>query len=507
MTTQTYTKIAVSIILIGIIARLPLLDGSLWLDEAAQAIESARPLSQQFDIIADFQPPLLHLILHFVQRVSHHEAWMRLWVAFIPGIITLFATLKATQQVFNKKTALLTTFFLAISSFHVYFSQELRPYALPAMWASLSWWILLSISNSKAKRIQLGKFVLFGLVTWLGLFSSYLYPFLLIGQCVYIFFNQQKKLKPYLLTLVVTSLAYMPWIPTFLKQFSAGRAVQATLPGWSDVVSIPQLKSIPLTVGKFIYGVMLIDGSWFYALSALLIFVPTLYLSYRFLLHHKKNIFIKQIWILLAWFVVPLLTAWLISFIVPVVRPKRMLIIQPAFFLGFAYLITWGLTHAESLIKKSAAVLGVTVLVVSITSLLSYYRYPHLQRENWRELHTEILQKYPNNSVVVFSFTEPFAPWRWYDSGSYPTFSTGTYAIADADNLLDRSKYLTQYDFILVFDHLRTLTDPNDALLDIVRDFGYSQVDLIDYPNIGFVRVFAKQEATISKMQPVGNTL
>jgi len=63
---------------------------------------------------------------------------------------------------------------------------------------------------------------------------------------------------------------------------------------------------------------------------------------------------------------------------------------------------------------------------------------------------------------------------------------------------LDRSKELLKYDYILVFDHLRTLTDPNDEILDLVKDFGYSQVELIDYPNIGFVRVFVKHDARIS---------
>lgn len=498
-----FKKGALIIVLLGVITRLPLLSGSLWLDEAAQAIESARPLHQQFDIIADFQPPLLHLILHFAQRISHHEGWMRLWGAFIPGILTLIATLYVSRKVFSEKIALFSTFLLSISSFHVYFSQELRPYSLPALWAALSWWLLVTIVETTQKNIKIKLFVLYGITTWLGLFSSYLYPFLLLGQMIYVLFSRREYIKRYLLTVIVTSAAYLPWIPTFLKQLAAGRQVQVDLPGWSEVVSIPQLSSIPLTVGKFTYGLLYIDPTPFFIGTGMLLGVTVGVLSFGYLKKNKQKLFTKKTWLLIAWFVVPLFSAWLISFIVPVVRPKRMLLIQPAFFIAIAYMLDWGMKQKKSLYKTASYLLGITFVGISLISLGAYYSTPKLQRENWRSLHTEIVTKYPKNSVVVFSFTNPFAPWEWYDSGSYPTFSTGALTIGAAPNLLDRSKVLTQYDYILVFDHLRTLTDPDDVLLDIVRDFGYSQVELIDYPNIGYVRIFAKQEARITTLPEV----
>lgn len=500
MTNATFNKLAVIVVLIGLVARLPLLDGSLWLDEAAQAIESARPLHQQFDIIADFQPPLLHLLLHIVQRVSHQEAWMRLWGALIPGILTLILTLSVARKVFSDRVALFATLLLSISSFHVYFSQELRPYALPAFFAALSWWLLLTVFDTKKRHQKVLLFTLYGISTWLGLFASYLYPFLLIGQVVYVCITHKKYFGPYFLTVLATSVAYLPWLPTFFMQLAAGRQVQVDLPGWSEVVSIPQLKSIPLTIGKFIYGVLYIDPTIFFIGTGLLITITTSFLIYWYLLKNQTKLFTKKTWLLISWFAVPLFTAWVVSFFVPVVHPKRMLITQPAFYIGFAFLIEWGIQQKKKSHNKTALLLALTLSIVSLVSLQNYYSNPKLQRENWRSLHTEILHKYPKNSIVVFSFTNPFAPWEWYDSGDYPTFSTGALTISAAPNLLERSKVLTQYDYILVFDHLRTLTDPTDMLLDIVKDFGYSQVELIEYPHIGFVRVFAKHEATISKL-------
>lgn len=69
---------SIAILLLALILRLLLINHSFWLDEAAQAIESARPLSQQLEIAKDFQPPLFHLWLHLFTYLSHAEWWLRL---------------------------------------------------------------------------------------------------------------------------------------------------------------------------------------------------------------------------------------------------------------------------------------------------------------------------------------------------------------------------------------------------------------------------------------------
>ena len=94
------------ILFLAFILRLPLLNGSFWMDEAAQALEIIRPLSQQLDIVADFQPPLLHLILHFAQYFSHAEWWLRTIGALIPGLVTIFFSYKLAEKLFNKSLCL-----------------------------------------------------------------------------------------------------------------------------------------------------------------------------------------------------------------------------------------------------------------------------------------------------------------------------------------------------------------------------------------------------------------
>src|SRR5687768_414653 len=91
-----------AIIVFALLLRLPLLDGSFWLDEAAQALESVRPFSQQLNIRDDFQPPLLHVLIHFASYFGHSEWWLRTVGALIPGLVTVFFTYKIGEVLANK---------------------------------------------------------------------------------------------------------------------------------------------------------------------------------------------------------------------------------------------------------------------------------------------------------------------------------------------------------------------------------------------------------------------
>lgn len=476
------------ILFIALLLRLPLFSGSFWLDEAAQALESARPLTQQLDIRDDFQPPLLHLITYVSIRLSTAEWWLRLWGALIPGLISIYYTYKIGTRVRNQFTGILAAGLLTTSSLHIFFSQELRPYALPTALATASTYFLLRWLDSQRQQYW---FWYTGL-SILGLYSSYLYPFLLIGQAVWILIYP-KQWKQYAVSLFVIGVGFVPWLPKFLEQLAAGTTVRTELPGWEAVVSVTQLKAIPLVLAKFLFGVLPVDVSAPYIL--LTATVGTLFVV---LFWFNRARITNKTYFVASWLCVPLLAAWIISFWVPVIQPKRVLFLLPAFYLLVADQVL--LVRQKKSVQAHAAIL-LTALLLSL-NLYSTYRYytDHtLQRENWRALHQQITTQYPaDQSVVVFSFPGPFAPWDWYDSGTYPTWSTGkltTNAVADLPNSL---KTVTDKEYILVFDYLRDLTDPQDQIPATLESFGYRERQVIDYPNIGFVRVFTRQETILS---------
>lgn len=518
LTSQTWL---VLILILAFLLRLPLLNGSFWLDEAAQALESARPLSQQLQIIPDFQPPLIHLITHFALSVSPAEWWLRFWAAFFPGLVTIWATYQLGKKLHSPQLGLISALLLATNSFHIFYSQELRPYSLPAMFALLSWLSLISwtkkppASSDKAAQRE---FILYTVWTIGGLYSSYLYPFVTLSQLTGVFFQHRLYIKKYLFSLLCSGLTFLPWLPIFLQQLATGQSWRQEMPGWENIVSFSQLKSLPLVLGKFLFGVLDLELSWPYFVIMFLLGITFSLLVFR--LYQQKCFSRKKLatqsgkilQTLMIALIVPLLGSWLISFLVPVVQPKRLLFLLPQFYLLMVFLTLWADQKPANIFSRLFSVFKnkwrsklfyvfiFLILFINLFSTAQYYTQPKYQRENWQQLVQQLKTQFPPaQTVVIFSFDEPFAPWRWYAGQTYPTLTTGQLNIDHVENLSNQLKSVTDYQYVLVFDYLRDITDPDDLLLVTLRDFGYQEVGALDQVNIGFVRIYARSDNLLSQ--------
>lgn len=468
------------ILLLALCLRLPLLNGSFWLDEAAQYLESARPLHQQLQIRDDFQPPLMHLLTFVAIRLGSlfnletSEWFIRIIPSLIPGLLTIWGTYVVARTRYSKKTAVLASFLLSLSSLHIFYSQELRPYSLPAAWALFSTWYML-------KQKWRG----FVVSSILGLYSSYLYPFLLIGQGAYLIYKKIPYKKLIGLVALIT-LAYIPWLPKFFEQLQAGQELRLSMPGWDQVVSLPQFKTALLVPLKFIFGVLDLSAHPLYVLTTAIIFITMTYLFYQGFLKPKRT---RELDLVFYCLLLPLLLSWLVSFFVPVLQAKRVLILLPFWNIMLAELITRG-KHISSYGSK---ILLFAIISVSMWATVSYWTQSKLQRENWRSLTQEVASRFkPENTVMVFGFDHPFAPWRYYAKESFPTISSGTFYANNLKNPSEQLKGVQEYTFVLLFDYLRDLTDPDDILGTTIVNLGFREVGVLDYPQIGFVRIYSK---------------
>lgn len=563
------------VLLIALLLRMPFLSESFWLDEAAQALEVTRPWHQQLMIARDFQPPLLHILLHAAQYLGTSEWWLRTIGALIPGLISIGFAMLVIKRAHSFLISFWIGLLLATSSLHIFFSQELRPYALPAAIASISWWLLQKIIDeyTQTSKVPVKQAISFGIVTTLGLYSSYMYPFLILGQLFYLAvlmnWHQRtqnivsKKTATILLNVcthlgkvifipaIIVFIAGIPWLPFFWEQLQVGSQLRADLPGWEYVVSTPQWKAIALIPGKFIFGVMslqpvsvltLIAMSCLVVLFAFFssIFAFPTYLRYA--LKHSmwfapfiriwpilKQVFLyitqsvttlrifpksnQHAFVLaLAWFLIPFTTSWLISWFVPVIGPKRLLFAMPGFYLFIliaSSMITQVIARLSLPIKvaqyffNKVIIFGI-ILVINIATISMYWTNPLYQRENWRDLHAEISASFNQaDTVLIFGFTGPFSPWAWYEqvhsvSPYFDTISTGYLTLeANQQELPNRLKKVTEYQYVLVFDYLRDLTDPSDSITLQLNSLGLQETQVIDYPNIGFIRVFSTQTARL----------
>lgn len=512
--------IVILILALAFILRLPLLNGSFWLDEAAQALESNRPFDQQLEITDDFQPPLLHLLTHLALQFSAQEWWLRLWGALIPSLLTIWGTYLLGKKLHQQKVGFLSAIFLGTSSFFIYFSQELRPYALSTVFTIWSWLFLLETqaigqdSYQIKRKSQLHKFFqlfplspdlfLFLVSTILGLYSSYLYPFVLASQVLFLLYK--KNWPVFIYATIIPLIAFLPWLPEFLAQLQAGQALRSSFPGWENIVSFSFLQAPVLTFGKFIFGVLNLEVNFSYLLVTGLFCFLVLALIFsqpkKFLQQNKPTLILYFFFLF-----VPFILASLVSFFIPVIQPKRVIFLLPFLYLFLSFLI-FAQTGDWSKLNKKNWLLLILILAINIFSTFTYYTDANLQRENWRHALSTLHQNYDEEkTLALFAYAAPFSPWTWYERNSdqpFATFTTGNY---DTNVLPDLNSSLTpvhNYQNVIVFDYLRSLTDSQNLLPKYLLSHGYYESRILDYPNLGFIRIYSQKIASTStEIQPL----
>jgi hypothetical protein len=374
------------------------------------------------------------------------------------------------------------------------------------MWAALSWLLIVGWLKPKLVQKNTNSILLFILFSVAGWYSSYLYPFIFFTQLGFIFFALPQLRKKLFLIVIAVLGAFLPWLKMFLAQLHAGQSLRTDLPGWEKIVSFDQIKSLALTGTKFTFGVIHLDlntGFFVFAFVGSVIFLP-LIMSFILSLRQKKP---PELALILTWLCLPILLAWIVSFFIPILQPKRVLFCLPAFYLFISYLILQPLQYLKKNEKQTsflqlqtyaASILAVLLFItLNLLTSLQYYTMPRYQREDWRGMHQLILDQYPTSTVALFAFPEAFAPWRWYDDGSYPVITTGVLTTDSSENL-NALKKVTDYQTVLVFDYLRDLTDPQHKIDAQLQEYGYKEVNQITpKTGLGIVRVYQRKDRIV----------
>ncbi|MFC1653806.1 glycosyltransferase family 39 protein [Patescibacteria group bacterium] len=460
------------IFILSFLVRLIGANQSLWLDEAAQAIESARPFSEQLDIIHDFQPPLFHYIVHFFHQVSSADWWLRL-ASIIPGVLTIVFAYKIAEELFNKKAALITGILGAISPYHYYFSQELRPYSLATMAGTMSMYYFFKLTKSKSKKVNLGYII----STAVGLYSTYVFPFILAAQLLIVIYSFSKKIKEFSQNLSLSVLVFIPWVPTFARQLSAGIGLKNSYAGWATAVSLPWQKSLPLTGIRFIIGMIQVD----FTVVQIIFFSLILGVLARIIFSVLSS---KKVKHMLIWLIVPVMVSFLVSFFIPVLEPKRVMYVLPALW------ITLGISLSNTKNKFSMFF----IFLLSIIPLFIHFTNPKLQRENWKQAVSFVEKSSDLDTGAVFAFPEPFAPWLWYKNDLVAEYPTKTLIVNDHKYLDENIKGALTHENLFVFEYLMGLSDPQRKIFSWIELNGYTKVEIKDFHGVGFIHIYQKQK-------------
>ncbi len=449
------------ILILAFVLRLITLNQSFWLDEAISALTAQKPFLYQWTgITGDFQPPLFYLILHFFLKLGITSEWFLRIPSVVFGVLTVFVAFQFTHELFDRKTALLASILLATSQFHVYYSQELRMYSLLALLSLISMWMFFK-----------KKWIWFSLTNIFGLYTSYIYGLIFIPQLFWLLFDflprwktrssNRNVLKKWLISLLISLIFFVPWLPNFWRQWQTSRVLLNDLPRWSALSSLPFWLLLPQLFLKFTLGRINFDNKFFYGG----IFIILLIL-YAYILSHIIKTINKKVSFIINWFLSPAVTAVLISFFIPIAGVWRLIFLLPPFLI---------LLSTALLRMKYSTLFIVMILTINLIANLLYWKKPEYQRENWKEAVSYIEQ---DERPIVFVVENGFAPYQWYKKREKLICGPKT-----IDNCLKTGS-------IYYVAYLQALFDSKNKVETKILSNKFQLQDTHDFPGVGFIKIY-----------------
>ncbi len=215
------------VVILAFALRVNLLDGqSLRGDEAASATYATFPAAKIVAIshTIDPHPPTFYLLLHWWEQLAGVSAFaVRLWVVF-PAVLSVAVLFALVSRMIDRRTGVVSAFLLAVNSYHIWHSQDLRSYTWLLLWgllASLALWRALHHPHPKSWGWYTA--ALLGMV-YLHYYAVFVIGFQLLFAAY--FWVRQKNARRAIVwgmgaSLAVATVAFLPWV-IFSWQFVSG---------------------------------------------------------------------------------------------------------------------------------------------------------------------------------------------------------------------------------------------------------------------------------------------
>jgi 4-amino-4-deoxy-L-arabinose transferase-like glycosyltransferase len=148
--------------------------------------------SQTDEIIrkGDGFPPLYHLLLHGWLQLFPDDLAAR-WLSLVFGCLAIWVMWKIAPWLDEAKSRLWAALLLAISPFHIWYSQEARAYPLYFLLALLA----LGFFARASQTDRLKDWVAYGLSCVAGIFAHYFFSILIAANAVYLLVEKRKRHK------------------------------------------------------------------------------------------------------------------------------------------------------------------------------------------------------------------------------------------------------------------------------------------------------------------------
>jgi mannosyltransferase len=304
----------------------------------------------QHQTYQDVHPPLWFTFFWFWRQFVGISEFAGRMQAILFSMITLSLVYRIGRDWFGaRRYGVLAMALLGVSSYHVAYALEIRPYALTMLLAALSMLCFGRWLRLRERRWALA----WGAVAGLMLYVHYFTAFLSIAQAIYLLVAvrpTRRVLTQFAQAVLVGAAIWLPWLPFFIGQVTLLRSVaNAEALGYASGLGTSQTTALtsPETISRFV--MLLTNGAPL---------VYALLLGLGILLLGRKG----KWWLALTWALgVPTL-ALLVNLVAAVFTPRYYAHVTP----GLALAAGAGLARLSQLPRFSrlAWTLGAAAVVV-----------------------------------------------------------------------------------------------------------------------------------------------
>ncbi|MGB9873296.1 MAG: glycosyltransferase family 39 protein, partial [Anaerolineae bacterium] len=391
----------------------------------------------------DVHPPLYFWLLWPWVRLTGESEFAARYLTVLVGMLTIAAMAPLGRRLGGRAVGAAALGLLALSRFHVWWSQEMRMYALAALAATLSFYFLLRWVSPAQPTGRMGHRAR-ALVGWIAatvaaLYTIYFSALLLAIQNLYVFLiglgrrDRWALWRPWLLAQAVALALWTPWLALALPRMRSWSVVQEPVsPGFVFLLDgVLLMLGISTHVERYLWAVLIVGGPLLWGTAALL---------HRARRSETLCPTAERVGLLALGTLIPPLMVWLVTqprmlFYTPRVEARYFLSFAPLFYAWLAWALAALLARPH--LRPLGAVAAAAVLLPMLWALPGHYADRRLRDDLQSMVRAIWAQAQPGDAVVLVSGDRYPVFLYYYDRAPAPADRPPVYRVPHRSPVLD----------------------------------------------------------------------
>ncbi len=377
-----------AIIVAGVVLRLTALNRqSLWFDEIDVVVRAQRPLSQVLHtfIAAGENGPLYNILLALWIRVAGISEIAVRFPSAVAGALAIPLIYLLGRRLASAPVGLVAAGLLAISPYHVWYSQEAKMYAMVVLLALASSYALVEALESNHSRW----WVAYAVATSLLFYTHVATVLVFAAQSLYAIAAHKAwrgRERKWLIAVGVLTLPYVPIALWALKVIGGQVATWQPDVGLWDALRIFGIK---FAINR--YDMVTQD-------RAAILYAGLAILGVLALVLRRRR---ERWWLLLVLLsAVPVVGLWLVSLRQSVFSDRYGIVALPAYLILIAVAVVWMIRHR--LLWPAGVMVVFLLLGLAWAPLRDVNRAYTAEKEDWRSAYAWIADRaQPGDAILV----------------------------------------------------------------------------------------------------------